>query len=100
MVKLGLVSVCTLAVALFLLSGGKKTHARGHTPICMTMDWSNRQMLYSAPSSMGQALRLQAEPRYLRQWTRRNAVSSQAQAWQQPQGAGSTFLTLNVTSEV
>ena len=36
-------------------------------------------MVYSAPSSMAQAWRLQSEPRYLHQWTRRNAMSSQAQ---------------------
>ena len=83
LVRFGLISVCTLAVALFLLSWGKKTRAAGaHTPVHMTTDWSNRHMVYSAPSSMGQALRLQAEPRYLHQLTRRNAVSSQAQSAQ------------------
>jgi hypothetical protein len=79
LVRMGLISVCTLAVAVFLLSWGKKTQAEGHTPVHMTTDWSNRHMVYSAPSSMGHALRLQAEPRYLHQWARRNAVSSQAQ---------------------
>ncbi len=32
-------------------------------------------MVFSAPSSMAQAWRLQAEPRYHRQWTRRNAAA-------------------------
>ena len=82
LVRWGLVSVCTLTVAVFLLSWGKKTHAQVHTPVHMTTDWSNRHMVYSAPSSMGQALRLQSEPRYLHQWTRRNAVSSQGQSAQ------------------
>jgi len=81
-VRLGLISACTLAVAVFLLSLGRKTHAQGHTPVHMTTDWSNRHMVYSAPSSLGQALRLQAEPRYLHQWTRRNVVPPQAQAAQ------------------
>ena len=79
-VRLGLASVCTLAAALFLLSWGRKTHAEGHVPVHMTTDWSSRHMVYSAPSSIGQALRLQAEPRYLHQWTRRNVVPSQAQS--------------------
>jgi len=81
-VRWGLISGCPLAVAVFLLPWGKKTHAQGRTPVHMTTDWSNRHMMYSAPSSMGQALRLQAEPRYLHQWTRRNVAPSQAQAAQ------------------
>ena len=82
-VRFGLVSVCTLAGALFLLSWGKKTHAQaGHTPVHMTSDWSNRHMVYSAPPSIGQALRLQAEPRYMQQWTRRNVKPSPAQSAQ------------------
>jgi hypothetical protein len=80
LVSLGVASVCTLAVALFLLSWGRKTHAESHQPVHMTTDWSNRHMVYSAPSSIGQALRLQAEPRYLHQWARRNVVPSQAQS--------------------
>jgi hypothetical protein len=78
LVRLGLVSACTLAVAVFWLPWGKRTHAQGHTPVHMTADWSNRHMVYSSPSSMSQALRLQAEPRYLHQWMRRNVVPSQA----------------------
>jgi hypothetical protein len=82
LVRWGLISACALAVAMFLLSWGTKTRAQGHTPVHMTTDWSNRHMVYSSPSSMAQAWRLQAEPRYLHQLTRRNAVSSQAQAAQ------------------
>jgi hypothetical protein len=82
MVRLGLISVCTLSLAVFLLSWGTKTHAQAHTPVHMTTDWSNRHMVYSAPSSLGQALRLQAEPRYLHQWTRRNVVPPQGQSAQ------------------
>jgi hypothetical protein len=82
LIRLGLASGCTLAVALFLLAWGKRTHAQGHTPVHMTTDWSNRHLVYSAPSSMEQAWRLRAEPRYFHQWTRRNAVSSQAQGAQ------------------
>jgi len=83
LVRLGLASACTLGAALFLLSWWMKTHAQdgaqGHAPVHMTSDWSNRHMVYSAPSSMPQAWRLQAESRYLQQWTRRNAAASRAQ---------------------
>jgi hypothetical protein len=78
-VQWGLISGGTLALAVFLLSWGVRTHAQGHTPVHMTTDWSNRHMVYSSPSSMVQAWRLQAEPRYLHQWTRRNVAPSQAQ---------------------
>ena len=82
-IRFGLVSVCTLAVALLLLSWGKKTRAAGaHTPVHMTSDWSNRHMVYSAPSSIVQALKLQAEPRYMHQWMQRNVKPSQAQSAQ------------------
>jgi hypothetical protein len=73
-VRLGLISGCTLALTVFVLSWGVKTRAQEHTPVHMTTDWSNRHMVYSSPSSMSQAWRLQAEPRYLHQWTRRNVV--------------------------
>lgn len=73
-IRLGLVLACILLVSLFLLSWGKKAHAQGHTPVHMTTDWSNRHMVYSTPSSMAQAWRLQAEPRYLHQLTRRNVL--------------------------
>jgi len=79
LVKLGLASACTLAMALFFLSWNKRAHAQGHTPVHMTTDWSDRHMVYSAPSSMPQAWRLQSEPRYIHQWIRRNAMSLQTQ---------------------
>ena len=79
MIRLGLVSACTLTVSLFLLTWIKKTHAQSRTPVHMTTDWSNRHMVYSAPSSMTQAWGLQAEPRYLHQLMRRTAPASQLQ---------------------
>jgi hypothetical protein len=69
--------VLTLGVAVYLMSRGT-THVRAQgaqTPVHMTTDWSNRHMVYSAPSGMSQAWRLQAEPRYLHQWTRANAAT-------------------------
>jgi len=83
LVRLAAASTCTLAAALSLLFWGVRTHAQnstqGHTPVHMTTDWSTRHMVYSAPSSMADAWRLQAESRYLQQWTRRNVGNSRAQ---------------------
>jgi hypothetical protein len=79
LVRLGLISVCALGAALFLMSRSRKTHAQTHVPVHMTTDWSNRHMVYSAPSSMTQAWRLQAEPRYLHQLARRAAPAMQPQ---------------------
>ena len=79
LIRLSLASVCTLVVALLVVSWNKKTHAQNHTPVHMTTDWSNRHMVYSAPSSVMQAWRLQFEPRYLHQLARRNAPAAQTQ---------------------
>lgn len=73
-VLLGITIVVALVVARRTRAQG---NAAGHAPVHMTVDWSNRHMIYSAPSSMAQAWRLQAEPRYVHQWTRRNAVPLQ-----------------------
>jgi hypothetical protein len=86
LVRVGLAVTCTLAVALLLASWGKKMHAQdkaqAHVPVHMTTDWSNLHMVYSTPSSLLQAWRLHAEPRYLHQWTRRNAPATQLQPGQ------------------
>jgi hypothetical protein len=84
LIQSGLAIGCTVAVVLVLTSWGKKTHAQGqdkaqaHVPVHMTTDWSNRHMVYSAPSSVVQGWRLQAEPRYGQQLARRAAPASQA----------------------
>jgi hypothetical protein len=84
LVRVGLVSACTLTVVLLLVSWAKRTRAQSNAqvqvPVHMTTDWSNRHMVYSAPSSMAEAWRLQAEPRYLHQYTRRAAPALQAQS--------------------
>ena len=68
----------TIVVALVVVRRTRaQSNAEGHAPVHMTTDWSNRHMIYSAPSSMAQAWRLQAEPRYIHQWTRRNAATVQ-----------------------
>ena len=74
-VRLAAVLVCTLAAALLLIPKRVRTQAQNHARVPMTTDWSNRHMVYSAPSSMTQAWRLQAEPRYLHQWTWRQAAA-------------------------
>ena len=79
LVRAVLVSVCALVVCVFLLSWGKKTHAQNHTPVHMTTDWSNRHMVYSPASSMGEAWKLQTEPRYVQQWVRHTAPALQSQ---------------------
>jgi len=84
LVRLSVAAVLTLVAALYLLSRGTtqmraQQSDQGHTPIHMTTDWSNRHMVYSAPSTLAEAWRLQAEPRYLHQWTRRNLVAGQKQ---------------------
>jgi hypothetical protein len=62
-----------VVIALVVAVGG--VHAQNHIRVSMTRDWSEGHMVYSAASSMAQAWRLQAEPRYHRQWTRRNATA-------------------------
>ncbi|MGC1616727.1 MAG: hypothetical protein WA736_18775 [Candidatus Acidiferrum sp.] len=73
--RLVLASVCVLAMAFLLVPRDTRTHAQNHVRVPVTHDWSTAHMVFSAPSSMAQAWRLQAEPRYHRQWTRRNAAA-------------------------
>jgi hypothetical protein len=75
--RLTIISLCTLATLLLIASRSPKAQAQNHVPVSMTTDWSNRHMVYSAPSSVAQALRLQAEPRYLHQLTRRSSTAAQ-----------------------
>ena len=79
LIRSGLVSVSVLAVALLMVSWGGRTHAQDHTPVHVTTDWSNRHMIYSAPSLTREGLILQTEPRYQHQVLRRNAPATQAQ---------------------
>lgn len=71
-----LVFASSLVLALIRLS--QRTKAQEHVPVHMTTDWSNRHMIYSSPSTLAQAWRLQAEPRYLQQWTQRNSAPSRS----------------------
>ena len=44
--------------------------------IPLVTDWTHRHMIYSAPSSLPEAFRLQNEQRYILQWLRRRAGNS------------------------
>jgi hypothetical protein len=67
-----------LILVLSLVSRSARTQEQGHVPRHLTTDWSNRHMVFSGPSSMMQAWRLQAEPRYADQWVRRNVQHQDA----------------------
>jgi hypothetical protein len=75
-VRLALISAFVLTGILFLVSRNTRTHAQNqaqkHVRVPLVTDWSHRNMIYSRPSSMAQALRLQEQPRYLQQMARRN----------------------------
>ncbi len=80
-VRLALISIFALAGILLLVSRSMRTHAEkqtpNHVPVPLVTDWSHSHMVYSRPSSTGQALRLQAEPRYWQQLARRNPAALQ-----------------------
>jgi len=76
--RVAIVSLCALAVVLLISSRNPKAQAQTHVPVSMTTDWSTHHMVYSAPSSVQQALKLQTEPRYLRQLIQRNGAGGRS----------------------
>lgn len=68
-----LITACSLAVAVVFVS--RVTRAQTE-PVHMTKDWSHRHMIFSPPSSIDKALRLDGEPRYQQQLWRRNGAAS------------------------
>jgi hypothetical protein len=74
LIRVSLISVCILTGVVLIVSHKMKTHAQTSTlpRVSMTSDWSNRHMLFSAPTSAEQAERLQKDPRYLQQVIREN----------------------------
>jgi hypothetical protein len=52
--------------------------AQGHPPVHLPTDWSHRHLLFSPPTSMAQAWKLQTEPRYWHQWYRHHAADRQS----------------------
>jgi hypothetical protein len=48
----------------------------------MVSDWSHRHLIFSAPKNLIHAFQLSSNPRYVQQWTRRNAeIQSSSQGW-------------------
>ena len=45
----------------------------GNEPVHMTTDWSDRHVRFSAPKTLLQSLQIARDPRYVRDWARRNA---------------------------
>jgi hypothetical protein len=49
-----------------------------HTPVHMTTDWSNRHVVFSAPTDAEQLKKLQSDPRFVQQqMARQNAAPGQ-----------------------
>jgi hypothetical protein len=63
-----LVATMTLVAALSAQTADGPVHLR----VPMAQDWSHRHLIYSAPPTGEQALRLRNEPRYWHQWIRRH----------------------------
>jgi hypothetical protein len=78
-VRLALVSIFSLVGIVLGFSRSMRIHAESqtHVRVPLVTDWSHRHMVYSRPSSTGQALKLQAEPRYWQQLARRNPAALQ-----------------------
>jgi len=73
-VRFALVFV-TLTVVVVLMA--HTTHGGGLGRVSVPHDWSHRHVVFSAPSSIWQAWKLQQEPRYWHQLLRRNAEARQ-----------------------
>ncbi len=72
-IKSAMAILGALLVALFLISHSSIIHAAArHARVSLATDWSHHHMVFSAPKTSLQALRLSREPRYLNQWERRN----------------------------
>ena len=94
-IRLALIAAATLALALLVLPLVTGTRAQvSQAPVHMTTDWSNRHMIFSPPHSTIDGLKLQAQQRYVQQWTRRNATAgrrlprNEFQAQVQPEQSG------------
>src|SRR5579864_1900830 len=69
LLRWALITACSLAVGVVFVS--RVTRAQTE-PLHMTKDWSHRHMVFSAPTSIEQALKLQGDARYQQQFVRRN----------------------------
>jgi len=72
-VMTGLISALTLAMAWVVLSA----HGQGHVRMSLPQDWSHRHLVFTPPSSIEQAWKLQQEPRFWHQVLSRIASARQ-----------------------
>ncbi len=61
-----------LAAAVVLM--GEQAPVAPHYRVPLVQDWTHRHMVYSAPHSIIQNLKLQQDPRYVQQFLRRNVA--------------------------
>ncbi len=75
----GLRLACGVVSALTVVMVGVAftTHGQGHVRMSMPHDWSHHHLVFTPPSSIAQAWKLQQEPRFWHQLLRRNASARQ-----------------------
>jgi len=61
-----------LLIAVAAIAPGSPTKGSKRVPTPLLTDWTSRHVVFSAPRTFEQALRLQRDPRYQQQWVRRN----------------------------
>jgi len=72
-----LIAIFVLIGAAFFAWRGSTTRAQAqHIPVHMTTDWSNRHVVFSAPTSAEQTRKLQADPRFVQQQMARQGAAS------------------------
>jgi hypothetical protein len=69
----GLISALTFSMVWIALSA----HGQGHVRMSLPQDWSHHHLVFTPPSSIEQAWRLQQEPRFWHQVFRRNPMARQ-----------------------
>ena len=66
-----------VAVVLFAWRSTTTRAQAQHNPVHMTTDWSNRHVVFSAPTSAEQNRKIQADPRYMQQQMARQTAASE-----------------------
>ena len=61
-----------LLIAATAIAPGSATKGSKRVPTPLLTDWTSRHVVFSAPRTLEQALRIQRDPRYQQQWVRRN----------------------------
>lgn len=79
--RIGLTYLVFMAVIVISFAAVRATKA-AEEPVHLVTDWSHRHVLFSAPHSLMDQLRLSRNPRYLQQIIRRNAeLKDQSDGW-------------------